>query len=95
VDFDTWVDEYEPMHNHLQPDEPWGDFIFETHGDELAFVQSMPKEQVWTLVEGFEGGSYIVEGVRRVNRVGYLVTRKPRLDPDQAFEIAYDDDDEE
>ena len=75
LDYDEWFDEYLPIENHLDPSASCNGYMFETYGKELDFVRSHGVGNVWTLVEGDEGGLYIDTGYRHVNRVGYFVTR--------------------
>jgi hypothetical protein len=68
--------------NHLNPLATWviGDgpgCLFETYGEELAFVRQQDPRTVWTLVDGDEGDQYVVSGFHFVNRIGYLVSTVP------------------
>ena len=67
--------------NHLRPDASWdygdGGCLFETCGEELAFVRSQDPRTVWTLVDGDDGDQYLVSGCHFVNRIGYLVSTIP------------------
>jgi hypothetical protein len=51
--------------------------LFETYGDELAFVRTQNPRTVWTLIDGDDGGQYILSGLHRVNRLGHLVSTVP------------------
>src|ERR1700721_535877 len=68
--------------NHLNPHAAWTQgedrrgCLFETFGEELAFVRRQPPRTVWTLVDG-DGGEYITSGFHLVNRLGYLVSTVP------------------
>jgi hypothetical protein len=84
MDDGAWEKEFEPIRNHLNPDAGWGPmdddqpgYLFETYGKELEFVKAQDRENVWTLIEGDEGGQFIVNGFHIVNRIGYFVTAKP------------------
>ncbi len=87
ISFDEFVEKYEPEVNKFNEghtdEAPFGGFMFETYGDELLYVSNHQKEfkDVWTLVEE-EGKSFIVYGMRKVNRLGYFITHKLPLDPD-------------
>lgn len=75
---DQFVDLYKPIGNHLDPNASfdWGDGIgtlFETYGDEAAFVKSQRPESIWTLLD-CDGRLYIVSGWHYVNRLGYFIT---------------------
>ncbi len=73
---------YRLMTNHLNPDASWayGDApgcLFETYGEELAFVRQQDPRTVWTLVDGDDGDQYLVSGFHVVNRIGYLISTVP------------------
>jgi len=84
LDFDHWVATYKPRANHLNPDaasfdDGDGGIMFETHGAELDYVIKCANENkatVWTYVDG-DDGTYIIEGYRLVNRIGYFVCDVP------------------
>ena len=68
--------------NHLRPDASWafgegGGCLFETYGDELAFVQQQDPRTIWTLVDGDDGDQYLLSGFHFVNRIGYLISTIP------------------
>lgn len=69
--------------NHLNPNAPFdfgqGGTMFETHGEEHAFVAAQPRNRIWTLIDG-DGGLSIVAGYWFVNRLGYFVSDVARED---------------
>jgi len=76
---DEFDDRYPLVVNHLNPNAGWcfGDgrgCLFETYGEELAFVRRQDPCTVWTLVDGDEGDQYLTSGMHFVNRIGYLVS---------------------
>jgi hypothetical protein len=73
--YESWVETYFPVRNHA--DHGFESCLFETYGDDLAFVNSCDKLHVWTLVETDTGGEVIMEGCRFVNRLAYFVTVRP------------------
>jgi hypothetical protein len=78
-EFDT---RYPLMANHLNPNASWtyGDgpgCLFETYGQELAFVRQQDPRHVWTLTDGDDDNQYLVSGFHFVNRIGYLVSKVP------------------
>lgn len=77
--YDTWEETYMPITNFT--DHSFNSRLFETYGDDLAFVNSCDKLHVWTLVENDQGGETIIEGMRFVNRIGYFVTVRPWSEP--------------
>lgn len=77
--YDEWVTEYHPIKNYYE--ESYDSFMFETYGDDWQFINAIPKDRVWTVIEGDEGGEVIVEGQRFVNRLGYFVTVRAWTEP--------------
>jgi hypothetical protein len=73
---DEWEQTYQPVRNHLNPDEDWNGWYFETYGEEEEWVAEQPNENVWTILET-EDGLVIVNGWFRVNRFGYIVCENP------------------
>lgn len=84
---DEWIDTYKPIKN---PNNDWGDdcsySAFETYGDDLNAVQAHDYKNVWTEVDGDDGGVYIVAGFARVNRIQYYVCEVP-FDEDKYQEV--------
>jgi hypothetical protein len=79
---DEFDELYPLVENHLNPAAGWvvGDgrgCLFETYGEELAFVRRQNPLRVWTLVDGDDGDMYLVSGPWVVNRVAYLVSTVP------------------
>jgi hypothetical protein len=73
---------YSLLTNHLNRNASWsyGDgagCLFETYGHELQFVRSQNHATIWTLVDGDDGGQYVVSGYHFVNRIGYLISTTP------------------
>lgn len=82
---DEWETMFQPVINHLDPDASWNDnerggIMFETYGTEYEYVSRIMETQgrhhVWTWVDG-DDGSYIVNGMRLINRIGYFLTAVP------------------
>ena len=70
------------VRNHLNPNASWsygaGDgegCLFETYGEEFAFVKQQDLDCVWTLVDGDDGDMYVISGLHFVNRVGYFISQ--------------------
>jgi hypothetical protein len=68
--------------NHLNPTACWAygesaGCLFETFGDELAFIRNQNPRTVWTLIDGDDGDQYLLSGIHFVNRLGYLVSTVP------------------
>ncbi len=78
-EFDT---RYPLVINHLNRNATWGfgdgpGCLFETYGEELAFVRSQDLRTIWTFVDGDDGNQYVLSGYHFVNRIGYLVSTIP------------------
>lgn len=71
--FYDWISAYRPVLNHFRPCAPLGGFMFETIGEELAYVNMWPADRIWTYVVD-EDGERLVSGAHLVNRLGYLLT---------------------
>ena len=79
ITLDKWQDKYKPINNTLSDNASWQDenglgILYETYGEEQAFVLACDYHNVWTLVDGDNGGTYIVNGRAFVNRIGYFIT---------------------
>ena len=81
MDFDEWCEVYKPIVNHLDNnasfDNGYGGIMFETYGDEVAFVKEQDGSYIWTYGDGDDGGSYVWNGWSFVNRIGYFITEVP------------------
>ena len=73
LDCEIFFEKYEPI---FRDDKENYGYLFETYGDDFEFVKAQSPEYVWTVVEG-DLGSYLVQGVRFVNRLNYLIATKP------------------
>ena len=78
---DEFDEQFPLLVNHLNPNASWtiGDqngCLFETYGEEFAFVQRQPPHLVWTLLDT-DTGLVLASGLHFVNRVGYLVSTLP------------------
>ena len=79
VTYDEWAEAYSPIQNPFNEDAPFGGCLFETFGEEVEAVMVVfmkDERRVWTVVEE-DGLTFITNGARRVNRLGYLLTEKP------------------
>lgn len=66
--------------NHLNANAPFdfgrGGTMYETYGEELAYVRSQPVGRIWTLVDA-DGHLCIISGWHFVNRLGYFISDVP------------------
>lgn len=82
----TWdeFEQYKPMTNHIDSNASLEGCMFETYGDELAYVQSVYEktpQRVWTYIDcGDEEELILDSGFSFVNRIGYVITEKPVSD---------------
>lgn len=75
-ELDAWIGKYLPIQNHLVTDANWNGTMFETYGNEYDYVAAQPEQNVWTWVDG-DTGTWIVNGLHHVNRIGYFITEQP------------------
>lgn len=76
IDEDTFLQRFPLRTNHLVLDAPFDGCMFETYGDELAFVREQDVRCVWTVLD-CDGAVAIVSGFYFVNRIGYLISTTP------------------
>ncbi len=85
--FDALMPMMQP--NHLDPKgASYDGCMYETYGTELIYVKAVAEAQpgrVHTIIEGDEGGEYLVWGYHYVNRIGYLVSFAPIADFGEAI----------
>jgi hypothetical protein len=82
--WNEWVEQFRPMHNKFSKDPD--NLMFETFGEEVAFVTKFADQnKVWTYLDT-DGGSVTVEGMHYVNRIGYYVTEVPYVE-DDSYEV--------
>ena len=62
-----------------------GNVLFETFGDDLDRVKQYPDNMVWTVIDGGGVNLIIVAGMRFVNRLNYVVTKKPWKDSNEMY----------
>ena len=78
---EEWFDTFKPLPNLIDPDASFSDgevgYMFETYGKELDFVKAQDPNRIWTYCDGDDIGTYIFQGMRIVNRIGYFVTTVP------------------
>lgn len=85
---EEWEATYKPITNHIDKNasfqnESGEGIMFETYGDELAFVKSQNPLCIWTYGDGDDGGSYIWNGYHFINRLGYFITEVPAPTEDE------------
>ncbi len=87
---DTFFEYFKPYRHPKAHFDIWGGIGLETFGDDFEIVRQLAPEYVWTIVDGDCGDDqWITPGVRYVNRVCYLVSRKPHNWIDVDFRIRH------
>ncbi|CAB5220200.1 hypothetical protein UFOVP235_2 [uncultured Caudovirales phage] len=86
---DEWTELFRPMTNPIDDNASCGGCMFETFGDDLAFVLKQNPLCVWTYQDDDNGIPCITSGYHLVNRIGYFVTEKP-FDEDQDIYVTLD-----
>lgn len=89
-----WEKKFKPIPNLIDKNASWGNgnwtgIMYETYGKELDFVRAVDNQFIWTLVDGENGGTFIISGYHLCNRIGYFVCSVP-ADPKDEFEIKVD-----
>ena len=78
-----WLEKFKPIANHLDENASWQDetgigIMYETYGEELAFVKSMTQhDKVWVMYDTANGGVEISNGIYLGQPIGYFVTQEP------------------
>lgn len=78
LDWQYWEDTFQPITNHFDENAAYDGCLFETYGQEVAFVAEQAPGTVWTLLDTDEG-LVLNSGFHLVNRIGYIVTERPAL----------------
>ena len=75
---EQFEEQFTLVENHLEDNAPFDGAMFETFGEELEYVRMKAEKgnNVWTIVEGDDDTMYYSNGMRLVNRIGYLITRE-------------------
>ncbi len=63
--------------NHLNINASLDGCMFETYGEEFAFVQQQNPNCIWTLMTSNDGQLCLSSGYHFVNRLGYVITTVP------------------
>ena len=74
--YEQFIAEYEPIVNQLVDNAAHEGTMFETYGEEEAYVTRVNQNKVWSIMDGGSEGMYITNGKHYVNRIGYFVTHK-------------------
>ncbi len=82
ITIDKWQDTYKLLPNLLDDNASWQDengvgVMYETYGEEEAFVNAIDSHYVWTY-----DGDYVMNGRHFINRIGYFISSIPWKDED-------------
>jgi len=75
ISYDNFLSHYRPVENHINTNAAYDGCMFETYGDEAAYIQACKPENVWTLIDE-DGELFIINGFHFVNRLGYFVANR-------------------
>lgn len=92
LNFEQWVEEFDPTPNIVAKDAPYDGLMWETYGEELnnvEYIANKLPQNVWTLLDEGDDHPVIVEGMRLVNRLGYFMTSEP-FDEDTEYTVRTD-----
>ncbi len=74
--YKEWLDNFQPIKNHIDPNVSFDGYVFKTSGPELEYVMSQPANRIWTVFDT-DGGTYMSSGISFANRMGYVLTAVP------------------
>jgi hypothetical protein len=77
---EEWEHHFKPVNNHIDLESSFDGIMFETYTEEYDYVASIGQKQpnrIWTLVDGEDGNTLIINRWAFVNRIGYFITEKP------------------
>lgn len=82
-DWDVFLKKYQPIERYEN------EYLFETYGDDLKIVKNTNNNLVWTIIDGLKGKLYLTAGYHIVNRIGYLITKKPFKKEEETRDYLY------
>lgn len=74
---DTFYEYFKPYRHPKSNHNIWGGNGIETFGADFSLLQTLPAENVWTVIDGENSDQWISPGIHHVNRICYLVTKIP------------------
>ncbi len=74
---DAFYEYFKPIRHPAAQYDIWGGHGLETFGEDLEIVRRYDPDFLWTVVEGESGNEWITTGYHYVNRLCYLITKKP------------------
>ena len=73
---DTFTEFFRPYRPSKTRHEIWGGLGLESYGKDWETIRAMPTTHVWTVMDS-DVGPWIVPGIHSVNRICFLLTKKP------------------
>ena len=86
---DDFLARFKPVSNPIDPNAGFDGCLFETFGEDLAYVRAQDPNLVWTVLD-CDGQLSIASGFHFVNRLGYLIASVP-VAPDHTYSVACED----
>jgi len=88
ITFEKFIEMFNPEINKFDTKASFDGYMFETFGEEFDYVKDNQEKykDIWTFIEE-DGEMLIVYGLRKVNRLGYFITRNIPLNPNVVVEI--------
>jgi len=86
---DDFIARFKPVPNPIDPSAGFDGCLFETFGEDLAYVQAQDPNLIWTVLD-CDGQLAIASGFHVVNRLGYLIASVP-VAPGHTYSVACDD----
>lgn len=80
LSIEEWEHHFKPVNNHIDVESSFDGIMFETYTEEYDYVASVGQKEpnrIWTLVDGEDGSTLIINRWAFVNRIGYFITEKP------------------
>ena len=80
LSIEEWEHHFKPVNNHIDVESSFDGIMFETYTEEYDYVASIGQKEpnrIWTLVDGEDGSTLIINRWAFVNRIGYFITEKP------------------
>lgn len=83
IDDIVFLRDWPLLTNHLDDNASFDGCMFETYGPEHEFVRQQNPLCIWTVLEDFDGNPAVASGYKWVNRLGYLISTRPRGENDR------------
>lgn len=85
---DAFYEYFVPYRHPQASNDIWGGHGLETFGADLEIVRSLDANYLWTVVDGDKGRDvWITSGLQYVNRICYLVTKRPHRSIPMDFRV--------